>query len=206
MNSTWDNVEHFEQLIANYAGSKYAIATDSCSNAIFLSLKYIQMRQPHGVVEVPKYTYPSVPMAVKHAGFEVKFVHKKWHGIYQLSPFSVYDGAVMFTKDMYAGGFHCLSFHIKKHIPIGRGGMILTDNKKAAQWLKCARYDGRPSPFWKDVKDIQFCGWHMYMTPDQAVKGIELFHRLPDNNNNLANWDDYSVDLSQLKAFDSSND
>ena len=27
------------------------------------------------------------------------------------------------------GSFMCLSFHIKKHLKIGKGGMILTDNK-----------------------------------------------------------------------------
>ena len=31
----------------------------------------------------------------------------------------------------------------KKKIPIGRGGAILTNDKKAYQWLKMARYDGR---------------------------------------------------------------
>ena len=36
MESTWENVDRFEEVIAEYAGSKYAIATDSCTNAIFL--------------------------------------------------------------------------------------------------------------------------------------------------------------------------
>jgi dTDP-4-amino-4,6-dideoxygalactose transaminase len=140
-------------------------------------------------------------MAVKHAGYEVNFVDDEWVGTYQLSPFALYDSAVRFTQGMYKDGFQCLSFHIKKHIPIGRGGMILTDDKKAATGLRGARYDGRPSPFWKDVKDIQMCGWHMYMTPDQAARGVELFHRLPKLNYDLASWRDYSVDLSTLKAF-----
>ena len=36
--------------------------------------------------------------------------------------------------------FHCLSFHIRKHIPIGKGGMILTDDKKAYDWFKTLIY------------------------------------------------------------------
>ncbi len=40
MKDVWENIELFEELIANYAGSKYAVAVDSCTNALFLSAKY----------------------------------------------------------------------------------------------------------------------------------------------------------------------
>ena len=40
MMTVWNNIDEFEKLIANYAGSKYAVAVDSCTNALFLSLKY----------------------------------------------------------------------------------------------------------------------------------------------------------------------
>ena len=40
MNNTWYNVKLFEKIIANYTGSKYCVAVDSCTNAIFLSLMY----------------------------------------------------------------------------------------------------------------------------------------------------------------------
>ena len=36
-----------------------------------------------------------------------------------------------------------LSFHIKKQLPIGKGGMILTDDQQAVEWFKKARYEGR---------------------------------------------------------------
>ena len=36
----WDLVKLFEKKIANYSGSKYAVSTDCCTNAIFLCLKY----------------------------------------------------------------------------------------------------------------------------------------------------------------------
>ena len=36
MNNPYTIVDEFERTIANIAGSKYAIAVDSCSNAIFL--------------------------------------------------------------------------------------------------------------------------------------------------------------------------
>ena len=35
----WDVVEAFEDKVAKFAGSKYAVATDSCTNSMFLCLK-----------------------------------------------------------------------------------------------------------------------------------------------------------------------
>ena len=78
--------------------------------------------------------------------------------------------------------------------------MILTDNKEAVKWLKQARYDGRQSISFTGMKDIEVMGWHMFMTPEQAARGIELFYRLPKENPNLANWDDYP-DLTQFTCF-----
>ena len=60
--------------------------------------------------------------------------------LFKLLP--IVDSATRFTKNMYINKtLTCLSFHHRKHLPIGRGGMILTDSKKL-MWLK-ARYDGR---------------------------------------------------------------
>ena len=39
----WDIVEAFENKVAKYAGSKYAVATDSCTNSLFLCLKYLKV-------------------------------------------------------------------------------------------------------------------------------------------------------------------
>ena len=41
----WDLVELFEKKIANYSGSKYAVSTDCCTNAIFLCLKYSKKKK-----------------------------------------------------------------------------------------------------------------------------------------------------------------
>ena len=70
----WDIVEGFEKLVAEYAGSKYAVAVDSCTNSIFLCLKYLNAA---GEIEVPKRTYLSVPQAIIHAGCTPKFIETK---------------------------------------------------------------------------------------------------------------------------------
>ena len=130
----WDIVDAFEIMVADYAGSKYAVSCDSCTNAMFMSLKYLDAK---GSITIPKKTYLSVPGLIIHAGCKIKFEDIKWSGTYQLEPYPIVDGATRFTRGMYEKGtFHCLSFHIRKILPICKGGMILTDDKVAADWFK----------------------------------------------------------------------
>ena len=132
----WDIVKVFEEKVADYAGSKYAIALDNCSNALFLCLKYIDYT---GEVKIPRRTYVSVPFSILHAGATPVFIEKEWSGVYNLEPTNIVDGATRFTRSMYIPGtFHCLSFHLKKVLKLGKGGMILTDDKKAYDWFQSA--------------------------------------------------------------------
>jgi len=213
MKTVWDNVNLFEKLVADYAGSKYAVAVDSCSNALFLSMMYLKgnlkgledfSRSPYPAITVPRKTYISVPMMVAHCGFKIDFSKKYWKGIYQLKPLNIIDGAQRFRKGMYEkGNLHCLSFHSKKILSIGRGGMILTDDRKAYKWLRAARYDGRESIYYNDLINSPppMIGWHMYMTPEEAVRGIEQFYKLPNINRDSGKSSDYKVDLSTLPVF-----
>jgi dTDP-4-amino-4,6-dideoxygalactose transaminase len=163
-------VQDFEQTIAEYAGSKYAVAVESGSAAIFLSCLYKKVKK----VVIPTHTYPSVPCSIINAGGQVEFTEAKWEGVYELFPYEIIDGALRFKRGMYKGGLHCLSFHSKKLLPIGRGGMILTDDEVAYEWFKKARFDGRDEkPLSED--SISIIGWNMYMTPEQAARGLQLF-------------------------------
>ena len=202
MNSSWEAVEFFENLIADYAGSKYAVAVDSC---LFLSMKYQKdvERVEADYVLCPKMTYVSVPAMIINAGYKVKFTDSPWHGAYQLSPLHVVDGAARFTHNMYSPGyFQCLSFHTKKILSTGKGGMILTDNAKAVEWLKQARFVGRNTERYLDMKDVTVLGWNMYMTPETAIRGIEQFYSLPKNNRDCGSSVG-RVDLSKFTAFQS---
>lgn len=212
MKTVWENVNYFEDLIAEYAGSDYAVAVDSCTNALFLSIKYFQEcghATTRGLISIPNRTYISVPMQVNHAGFGVSFNDSYWSGVYRLSPLPVIDSAQRFTENMYehfSGCLYCLSFHNKKILSIGRGGMILTDDKNARDWLRRSRYDGRSSLYYNDINNetVPTLGWHMYMTPEEAVRGIEQFYKTPDHNKDSGCYDDYAVDLSQLRCFNHS--
>ena len=197
-------VYEFEDRIAEWAGSKWAVAVESGTAAIFLSLMYLKhLLKPADswMISIPKHTYPSVPCSIIHAGAKVEFSDEDWQGEYSLDPLNIWDSALRFKKGMYHGGLQCLSFHIKKHLPIGRGGMILTDDSKARDWLRRARFDGRnPVPLLED--DFTMLGWNAYMEPAQAARGIQLFEvirnkDLPD----LKVEDQQYPDLSKFDIY-----
>lgn len=190
-------VQMFEEEIAHYAGSKYAVSVDSCTNALFLCCKYLDVKE----VIIPKRTYLSVPMAVIHAGGTPVFKHVEWSGIYRLDPYPIIDAAKRFTAGMYIqDSFMCLSFHIKKHLKIGKGGMILTNDAAAVEWFKKARYEGRSAKMYHE-DDIDTIGWNFYMTPQQAAHGLALMQNMVQDNPDLPEGNGYR-DLTEFKVFE----
>jgi dTDP-4-amino-4,6-dideoxygalactose transaminase len=192
-----DVVDMFEKKVAEFAGSKYAITTDCCSHGIFLSLKYLKAA---GTITIPNRTYISIAHQIIHAGCQVAFEDLSWSGIYQLKPYPVWDAATRWRKGMYQGGFHVVSFQLKKRIPIGRGGMILTDDLEAYNWLKKASYDGRDLSVSQWDDDPEVAGWHYYMTPEDAARGIMLMDMVSEDCPDSATEENYS-DLSKKSIF-----
>lgn len=193
-------VDEFERQVADFAGAKHAVATDKGTSAIFLALQWCFRQAPGDRrVTLPARTFISVPMMVMQAGGSVDFVDYSWKGVYRLSPFPIYDGALRFRKGMYEGGLHCLSFHSRKILPIGEGGMVLTDDARAAQWLRKMRYCGRKAPHYR-VEDVDELGWLMYMSIDKAARGLQLMQW----SSALENAPDQVVeypDLRTVRAF-----
>ena len=186
----------FEETVATYTGAPFAVSVTSCTDALFLCCKYFEVSE----VSIPAKTYLSVPQSIIHSGGKVKFTDEEWDGIYQLKPYPIYDAAKRFTSNMYVDGTNmCLSFHIKKHLKIGKGGMILTDNKKLADWVRVARYEGRNSVPYKE-DDITMLGWNMYMTPQQAAHGLALMQNYPEHAPDLVEEGGYR-DLREFTIF-----
>jgi dTDP-4-amino-4,6-dideoxygalactose transaminase len=196
-----DVVRQFERTIAKHCGAPYGVAVESCTAALFLCCKYFCV----GEVEIPKRTYYSVPFSVLNAGGKVKFVNKKWRGAYDLDPYPIIDSAMRFKKSMYEDGqFQCLSFQYSKHLPIGRGGMILTDSRKAAEWFREKRNDGR-AEIPKEQDNVTGIGWNMYMTPEQAARGISLFYWRIKGKKDLPDLINTHSDLTRNFIFSQKN-
>lgn len=188
-NDPRDVIGLFETKVANFAGSNYAVAVDCCTHAIELSLRYMLMKEEIFIgdtVLVPNRTYVSVPITLLNLGFNVKFIDYKWSGMYGIKfphrTTQVVDCAVRWEENMYSGfnALQCLSFQIKKPIPIGRGGMILCNEIEEYEWLKLASYDGRDleSPYDSPNHIKMKYGYHYYMIPEDAARGIILMHEI----------------------------
>ena len=196
-------VRNFEEAIAEYTAATYAISVESCSAALFLCCLYCKVKDIDEVI-IPRFTYPSAPASVINAGGRVVFEDVDWqnNGYYRLGNTPIVDSAKHLSKGMYVRGhFMCLSFHGKKLLPVGRGGMILTDNEKARDWLKIARFDGRhEQALSTDI--LVMPGWNMYLTPEQAARGLELLQWLPDRT---VDPPDPYQDLSRYKFYTEAN-
>jgi dTDP-4-amino-4,6-dideoxygalactose transaminase len=143
-------------------------------------------------------------MSIHHAGYTFEFDDREWDGIYQLEPLNIWDGAGRYQKDMFVGGdnFQILSFQAKKRLPIGRGGMILTNDETAYKWLKKICYDGRDLNKSQMDDDITEMGYHMYMTPEDAARGILIMDKLPEYTDDSYSWKSYK-DLTKNSVFKS---
>lgn len=198
--------EEFEEKLAQYTGAKYVAAIDNCSNAIFLALKYLDITGKE--IIIPSRTYPSVPNEIIHAGGKVKFEKvkgKNLKGAYQLKPTKVWDSALRFTYNMYIPeSLMCISFTgAYKHLKLGKGGAILTDDYDAWLWFKRARNSGRRECSYQE-DNFDMLGWNFYMMPEIATRGILLIQQFYDIKGNPKINEDLELpypDLSKHEAF-----
>lgn len=175
INDSWDWVTHFETEIASYCSSKHAIACDSNSNAIRLILHYLHIQKEE--IVIPAKTYASVPNQIILSNNIPVFEDYDWNGMYKFGNVPIVDAATAFYEDMYDGeNYMILSFHFKKILNIGTGGMILTNDDEFNEWARPMIYDGRDKTKLYSDDDFQCVGWHMYMSPEQAKRGLEIFH------------------------------
>jgi dTDP-4-amino-4,6-dideoxygalactose transaminase len=207
------SIKDFEEALCDYTGAPNAVVVESCTAALFLCCVREEVKNLNEIT-IPSYTYPGVANSIVHAGGRIKFVGYDWQAnrwpAYSLSPTRIIDSAKALWRGMYRDiknfSAHkkplvCLSFHSHKSIPIGRGGAILISDREDVEWLKCAQFDGRhEKPLHAD--SLAFPGWNMYMTPEQASRGLELMQWLPDEV--LCERDPYQ-DLSKYEFYVGAN-
>lgn len=208
MKSVYDITAEFERRLCEYTCAPYAVSVDNQSNALFLALMYeASLGKVKRVISIPKHTYPSVPCAIIHSGNFVNFVDstKMLTGEYQLFSSSVWDSALRFTFNMFRPGqMQCLSFTGPyKHLKLGKGGAILTDDIKAYKWLKKARFSGRAECSYHDDY-FDMLGWNFYLLPEIAAKGVRDMQQFYNLDGTPKHMPDISLpypDLSQFKIY-----
>lgn len=162
-------ISEFEKKVAEFFGSPYAVAVDSCTHGLELCLRMQEVK----TITVPCNTYLSVPMLAKKLSLNLIWRHINWQDYYRLAG-NIYDAAVLWRKDSYIGSsLMCISFQYQKHLSLGRGGVILCPDLKTYETLKRMSYDGRePGIPWRE-QNISTMGYHYYMTPETAALGLQ---------------------------------
>jgi len=206
--NVYDITNEFEREVCRYTGSKYCVALDNMSNAMFLALYYENkvMGRTAKTLRIPSRTYPSVPCEIIHAGLKVSFYDTGKHtlkGAYQLEGSNVWDSALSFTSQMYVPGTHyCVSFTGPyKRLKLSKGGAILTDDALANTWFRRARYSGRREiPYHDDHFDM--IGWNFYMMPELAARGLLLMKQMYDPMGIPLEFDDIEMPYPDLSSYE----
>jgi dTDP-4-amino-4,6-dideoxygalactose transaminase len=192
-------ITQFESAVASFFGAPYAVAVDSCTHGIELCLRYTKETK----INVPKRTYLSVPFLAEKLNIERVWRDEAWEDYYTLNygDRRVIDAAVLWRQDSYIPNtYMCISFQYQKHLSLGRGGMILLDNKDDYHTLKRMAYDGRsPELPWRE-QDIDCIGYHYYMTPETAQLGLDKLEEAietPPRQWTINDW----PDLTQMSIF-----
>ncbi len=190
-------VEKFESIISNYYGAPYAVSTDSCTHAIELCLRY----ENYNNLVIPTNTYISVPFIAIKLNLKWKWSNIEWENYYTLGNTNIIDAAVLWKENSYIPNtYMCLSFQFRKHLNIGKGGMILLDNKNAYNALKKMVYDGRTTDKPWAEQDIDTVGYHYYMTPESANTGIKIFEEVKYKQPKIWSYKDYPF-LPNMSVF-----
>ena len=192
----FSKITEFENKIAKFFGSPYAVAVDCCTHGIELCLRYKNIKK----IEVPKRTYISIPFLANKLNIDLEWKDEIWTNYYYLTN-DIIDAAVLWGSNSYIPKtFMNISFQFRKHLALGRGGVILTDDKKAALDLKKMSYDGRdPTIPWRE-QNIKSMGYHYYMTPETAQLGLDKLEDSIKTKPRLWMINDWP-DLTQMDVF-----
>ena len=192
----FNTITEFEEEVAKFFGAPYAVAVDCCTHGVELSLRLTKATK----ITSPFRTYISIPFLADKLNIKLEWKKEDWVDSYYLTDW-VIDAAVLWKRDSYIPNtLMSISFQFQKHLSLGRGGMILCDNESDAKMLKKMSYDGRlPDSPWRE-QDIETMGYHYYMTPETAQKGLDKLKDAIETEPKqwvVTDW----PDLTQMKIF-----
>lgn len=166
-----EQIKQFEDKLSKFTGAPFVIATDCCTHAIEISLRYAKPSK----ITSSAFTYLSVPMLFHKLGIDYELTGEEWIGEYQLHGTNIWDSAWQLSPNMYRKGqVQCLSFGNGKPIDAKRGGCILLDNEAQYQTMKRMSMDGRdPNVTWKE-QDTFIIGYHYNMSIEHSIHCSKL--------------------------------
>jgi perosamine synthetase len=247
-------VKDFETKFAEFTGSKYAVALNSCTSGQFILSRIIGLN-PGDEVLVPAFTWISTANAVEFLGAKVVFsdidldtynidvakaeekINDRTKAIFPVHLFGLpadmpeimrlskrYGLRVVEDAACGLGGKlaeqHCgtigdagvFSFHPRKSITTGEGGMIVTDDENIALQASSLREHGAVKADYERHKnksayllnEYPTLGYNMRMTDIQGALGVAQMEKLPrilDIKQKLAReYDERLSGVNWLKA------
>ena len=248
------NVAKFQNMFADFTGSKYAHAASNCTTALHLGLEAMGITKGDKVI-VPSFTYVASANAVEYTGAEVVFcdidlktfnidetkleeIIKKDSSIKAIMPVNLFglcanmpyimelakkynlkvieDSACGFDGwigDKHSGTFGdcgCFSFHPRKSICTGEGGMLITDDEDIASKVSQLKDHGASKSDLQRHKekggsllpDFTMRGYNYRMTDMQGALGVCQMDRkeyIMNGRREVASkYDEVLKDISQL--------
>ena len=190
---SFEVIKEFENKISSFFGAPYAVAVDCCTHGVELCLRYKNIKK----IEVPKRTYISIPFLANKLNIDLEWKDEVWTNYYYLTN-DIIDAAVLWRPNSYIPKtFMNVSFQFKKHLALGRGGIILCDTKEDYIALKKMSYDGRhPDIPWRE-QDIETYGYHYYMTAQKGLDKLSDAIKTTPKQWIVTDW----PDLTQMKVF-----
>lgn len=193
----------FESAIAEYCGSRFAVATTSCTMAIQIALAWKVASgfiSAGNTVSMPKFSYVGVCASIKNAGLSISFDDRDWSGEYEITGSGVWDSARRTTSGMFRpGAMQCLSGHWAKILSVSQMGVVIHDSEEADVWMRRYRFDGRTEGVDAKVDQVTYPSVHAYLSPEVAAHGLMKLSLLPKHNADLPR--SAYPDLSELEAF-----
>lgn len=191
-------VKEFEEKFAEFCGAKYAVATNSCTSALDIAVRVVDLPD---VVTVSPFTFVSSALCILNAGKKAKFVDidedtkctpqadiQVMYAGNQAGIGKIYDMAHS-GGTSHKGAVSCWSFHAVKNLPTGDGGMLTTNDPEIYRRAKTLSWCGIDKSTFDRSKDsyswdynIEEVGLKANMNDITAVIGLCQLKKLKERN------------------------
>ena len=186
-------VNELESKIAEYVGAKYAVSLNSASSAIFLSLLNVKV-----TINIPSMIPPVVLNAIINTDNKYNFIdNTNWVGdsyvLHDFGDYKIVDSAHKLHKNQFKAECNdddllIFSFYPTKPVSGIDGGIIVSNNKKRIDYLRCLSKNGTTLEEGSWDKAIKFPGYKMYMNSLQAqfiINNLNEYEQKLDKINSI---------------------
>jgi dTDP-4-amino-4,6-dideoxygalactose transaminase len=196
---TGPKVAKFEEKFKEYTGAEHAMALNSCTAGLHLSMLVAGLRPGDEVISTPM-TFCATINTILHAGATPVLVDCERESqlicdIAQRHDLVVIEDAAHAIETVYKGRkvgnighLTCFSFYVTKNVVTGEGGMVTTTNSNYADKIKMYGLHGMSQDAWKRFSDegykhyqVVFPGFKYNMMDIQAAIGLHQLERVEEN-------------------------